>query len=565
MPPQLALLLSLGLSAALVWRELRLHPNVSKAAWIPCIWLLILGSRSVSQWLNLSTPNDADLLMEGSPTDRNVFIVLMASAIAVLWSRRLAWTTVLRQNPWLVLFFVYCALSILWSDFPGVALRRWVKSLGDPLMVLVLLSEANPATAVASVLRRCAFILVPLSIVFIKYFPHLGRTYETWSGLASYTGVTTNKNMLGYLLFVSGLYFICAIATKAAEKDLIPRMRRRVDTAIAVAFLLMLAYLFRMANSMTPLLALFVATGIVAGFWIQPVRRHFGVFASLTLILASVLQLFFGAAELVIASAGRDTTFTGRTELWPTVLAMVDNPMLGAGFRSFWLGDRLAAMWQLFPVFRPNQAHNGYIDVYLDLGLLGLFVVGGVIVSAYRVASHKLTTGADASGAQFDEVVFAKFGMSYLVAFLLYNVTEAIIHPLHPLFIIFLIVALRTPQQQRVARATATQRVESEALSHPMAGAPAAAYGWRPTRHPSDTGGRLSHSRERFPDNSGRSSDGTGPPETGKARAPLGWRGVGYVEKSSGSPLRKGRVLGRHLSGHGSSVLPPEPHRRGRG
>ena len=56
MPPQIALFLSLGFSSVLVWRELKQHPEVSKAVWIPCFWLLILGSRSVSQWLNLSPP-----------------------------------------------------------------------------------------------------------------------------------------------------------------------------------------------------------------------------------------------------------------------------------------------------------------------------------------------------------------------------------------------------------------------------------------------------------------------------------------------------------------------------
>ena len=215
MPPQIALFLSLGFSIVLVWRELKQHPEVSKAVWIPCLWLLILGSRSVSQWLNLSPPVDADVLMDGSPTDRMVFTLLMVSALVVLWSRRVAWTKVVTAHPWLILFFVYCALSVVWSDFPGVALKRWFKSLGDPLMVLVLLSETSPAAAVTSVLRRCAFILVPLSIVFIKYFPHLGRAHDLWSGAQFYTGVTTNKNMLGYLLLVFGLYFICALITKA--------------------------------------------------------------------------------------------------------------------------------------------------------------------------------------------------------------------------------------------------------------------------------------------------------------------------------------------------------------
>ena len=174
-----------------------------------------------------------------------------------------------------------------------------------------------------------------------------------------------------------------------------------------------------------------------------------------------MFQLLFGAADFVIESAGREaTTFTGRTEIWVTVLAMTTNPLLGAGFQSFWLGDRLYKMWALFPVFRPNQAHNGYIEVYLNLGLLGLFIVGGVIVSTYRAARHRLATATDVSGAQFDEVVFAKFGMSYLMAFLLYNVTEATFQPLNLLFVVLLLVSFRVAPRSTVAREVGITKIE---------------------------------------------------------------------------------------------------------
>jgi exopolysaccharide production protein ExoQ len=461
MPPQIALFLSLGFSSVLVWRELKQHPEVSKAVWIPCFWLLILGSRSVSQWLNLSPPVDVDVLMDGSPADRMVFTLLMVSALVVLRSRRVAWTKVVAAHPWLILFFVYCVLSVVWSDFPGVALKRWFKSLGDPLMVLVLLSETNPAAAITSVLKRCAFILVPLSIVFIKYFPELGRAHDQWSGAQFYTGVTTNKNTLGYLLLVCGLYFICVLMTRRSDTDVALKMRRRADTVIAATFLLMVVYLFQMADSVTPLLALFVASGVVAGLALQGVSRHFGLLASATLVLAAVFQLLFGAADFVIEIAGREaTTFTGRTDIWGPVLAMTTNPLLGAGFQSFWLGDRLYKMWALFPVFRPNQAHNGYIEIYINLGLVGLVIVSGVIVSTYRAARHRLATVTDASGAQFDEVVFAKFGMSYLMAFLLYNVTEATLQPLNVLFVVLLLVSFRVAPRSTVAREVRITKIE---------------------------------------------------------------------------------------------------------
>src|SRR4030095_12086305 len=242
MPPQLALALSLAFSAVLLWREWKQHPELSIAVWIPTLWLLILGSRSVSQWLNLSTPTTADALLDGSPLDRTVFAILMACALVVLLRRRAPWGRIIVSHPWLMVFIAYCGLSVLWSDFPSLAIKRWSKSLGDPLMVLILMTEVQPFAAFASVLRRCAFLLIPLSIVFIKYFPQLGRDVDPWSGVMFYTGVATNKNMLGYLLFALGLYFLCTVFTSETSSTG-SKSQRRTELAIATLFLLMIAYL----------------------------------------------------------------------------------------------------------------------------------------------------------------------------------------------------------------------------------------------------------------------------------------------------------------------------------
>jgi exopolysaccharide production protein ExoQ len=452
MPPQLALLLSLGFSAALLWREIRRHPEVSTAVWIPCIWLLILGSRSVSAWLNLSTPSSADALIEGSPLDRAIFMILMAGAFVVLWRRRLSWGSIFTNNPALAIFVTYCAISVIWSDFAGVAFKRWFKSLGDPLMVLVLLTETHPAAAVGSVIRRCAFVLVPLSIVFIKFFPDLGRLYDEWSGLAFYTGVTTNKNTLGSVLMVLGLFFFCTLVTKAVptnqseDRDHKAASDRRTDLVIAVVFVLMIGWLFRVADSKTPLVGLFFAAALVAGLALPMVRRYFGSFAVCAIIIGVLLQLLLDVTGLVIESAGRDSTLTGRTDMWPVLLALASNPLLGAGFQSFWLGDRLIQMWALFPNFRPNQAHNGYIEMYLNLGWVGVLLFICVLVSAFRTARQRLLdSGGMAGHMRTEDLVLAKFGIGFLFAFILYNVTEAAFVSLTVPYIAFLSLSVRCP------------------------------------------------------------------------------------------------------------------------
>src|SRR5438128_12660412 len=181
MPPALALLLTGLFIAYLFWRDSRQQPKTSSAVWIPCIWLMILGSRSVSQWLDPGTTGttfqSADDLLEGSPTDRLVFLGLIAAGLFVILRSGISWGELFRNNVWLCAFFFYCAASSLWSDFPPVTFKRWIKALGDPIMAVILLSDRQPAKAIETVIERCAYVLVPLSIVFIKYYPHLGRKY----------------------------------------------------------------------------------------------------------------------------------------------------------------------------------------------------------------------------------------------------------------------------------------------------------------------------------------------------------------------------------------------------
>jgi O-antigen ligase len=440
MPPTLALLLSLAFTLYLFWRDSRHEPRPSAAVWIPCIWLMILGSRAVSQWLDPgATFQSADDLLEGSPLDRLVYLGLIVAGWLVLWKRRISWREFFRNNVWLTVFLLYCGASVLWSDFPFVALKRWGKGLGDPLMVLVLLTDREPTQAVETVIRRCAYLLIPLSVVFIKYYPHLGRIHSEWTGAAFYSGVTTNKNMLGYLLLVFGLFFLCVVFGKGA---LHRQASSRTDIVIAIVFLLMIGWLFRIADSKTPLLGLLAGSLVILGLRLASVRRHFGTSVVAGLLLFAVLQSSFNLTESVVASAGRDTTLTGRTELWESLLSMRVNSWVGAGFESFWLGERLNRLAALY-YFRPTQAHNGYIEVYLNLGWIGLCLLGGVLVAAYRTIQKRLILSSDPARGEARSPVLATFGMAYLTAYLLHNVTEGAFKALNFLFVIFLVMAIQ--------------------------------------------------------------------------------------------------------------------------
>src|SRR5262245_44612520 len=125
MPPRLAALLCLIGICGLFYldRSKDERDRTSWALWLPIIWLTFAGSRMLSQWLALSSINFStpDAYLEGSPVDRLIFTGMVAVAGVILIRRRERTAAVFRQNIPLLLFFSYCLISVVWSDYPFVS------------------------------------------------------------------------------------------------------------------------------------------------------------------------------------------------------------------------------------------------------------------------------------------------------------------------------------------------------------------------------------------------------------------------------------------------------------
>lgn len=429
MPSSLATVLTVCFAFFMIAREKRRVGSSSPALWLPVAWLVTAGSRFLTQWLALGDPSATGNVADGSTLDAIFFLSLILTGIFVLAGRRVVVGELFRQNPWLSAFLLFGLISILWSDFPFIAFKRWVKALGHPVMALIILTDPRPLRALQIVLKRCGYILLPFSMLFVKYLPQFGRGFEAFTGEAFNNGVGLTKNDLGCVSMATGIFFLWSALQARAIVD---RGQRYKEMIVCGALLCMAIWLLDMSNSATSLSTFIVGstTLLLLGTGLID-KRRVGLYVISAILIALTLQALFDVYGSVLDALGRDATLTDRTEIWSDVIMLQDRPLTGVGFESFWLGSRLDTMWDKW-WWRPSQAHNGYIETYLNLGIIGIVLLLGSIVSAFRRIAARLS----------DDFEFARLRLAFLFVVVLFNYTEAGFKALHFMWTMFYIIAI---------------------------------------------------------------------------------------------------------------------------
>jgi len=146
----------------------------------------------------------------------------------------------------------------------------------------------------------------------------------------------------------------------------------------------MIIWLLNQCNSTTSITGLISAGGVML-LASRPSRKPALVHLLVLVVLGSaVTAVFFDSGGGMVQTLGKDPTLTGRKDAWKLLLSWPMNPWVGQGFESFWLGDRVWQIRQALGGFPINEAHNGYIEVFLNLGWAGICFVALLLVSGYK-------------------------------------------------------------------------------------------------------------------------------------------------------------------------------------
>lgn len=388
MPPPLALYGCYVFVALMLWRDARNNPYPSASLWLPTLWMMRCASRSIDYWIGGG---------EAGRWDPVLIAVMIVLGLIVLARRACQWGGVFAHNSATFFFYGFMMFSVTWAPDAGTTAVKLLRPLGDLIMVLVVLTEPEPRLAILTMFRRTAIVLIPLSIVLIRYFPHLGKMTSKHWGADAWVGVTTHKNPLGQLGMVSALAFLWSLNEARLAG------RKMLGQYMILLYLAMTLYLLsgggnESSRSSTSILCIALALSLY--FWfgrmqaqVQSVIRRIMMGVGALLLAAFFLQLTGSSLQELVAEVyGKDATLSDRTFLWADVIRIgMESPFLGSGYGAFWVPSLYEKLSPLVDN-GPMEAHNGYLETYAQLGLVGVSLLVLLIIQAIRSSYNLILT-----------------------------------------------------------------------------------------------------------------------------------------------------------------------------
>jgi O-antigen ligase len=340
-------------------------------------------------------------------------------------------------NPMVVLLLAYVLFSAFWSPYPDATFRRGFALVLTTVFAAYLVLRFPPRELLQ--LLGWALLLVGALSFFFALFTVWG-THRMGPHTGLWRGTFGHKNELGLW---SALMVVVGFLLQGQAQHL---MR-----VLWVCLIGMGVVLLGMAHSAT---SVAVASGTLVVWPLIKALRAGRLPKSVKIPV--VLMLGFGGLMVAavnlfavgLEALGRDATLTGRTTLWNLALeAGMREPWFGTGYRAFWTEKGAAAVYaNLGSWDAVGNGHNGYLDVWLELGFIGLAIFGAMLVVSVRRVWPRLVDTKDHVGA---------FYALFLVFFLVYSLPEKVIlEQSHLMWVMFLMVMMwLTPERRRFAAA----------------------------------------------------------------------------------------------------------------
>ncbi len=293
--------------------------------------------------------------------------IVSLSLITLRWKKV---TYVFSRDKFIWILLGVCAFSSFWSLDPDTTIRRVVGLTGTMLFGLYLASRYT----LKQQLKICAYmfgISAVMCLLFVLFVPQYGIVSSIHIG--AWRGIYAQKNVLGKRFVLGGAIFFFLAMTN--------RENRWVSwLGYTTSGLLIL-----LSQSATSVVNFIIITGSYL-MYSRILNLKYKVMIPVVTLVSTVGIAFYtwfvSQSDQILGSVGKDTTLTGRSELWPAVLEMIaKKPWLGYGYGAFWDDSVESSIVIQTVQWNAPNAHNGFLDLWLALGLVGVlvFVIGFVI------------------------------------------------------------------------------------------------------------------------------------------------------------------------------------------
>jgi len=344
--------------------------------------------------------------IEGDPLRRG--FLLVGYGLAFFLSIRYVKKAIkVVSNNYLYWIFVLLPLfSVFWSDIPALTFRRSVGLLLTSLYAFTLVLRYTDEEIMTILFSSLVVSLTASAFVIIlapQWGTHLYLDDVVWRGIFE------QKNTLGinsFLLILSGVWLFQFYPASRIVKWM-------YGGAIFIALILLFGSRSMTANILVLVLITF---WITSRLWFRLQRSHHVLFPML--LFGSILTplVILENYDQLLKILGRYVTFNSRIVLWQELLPLaLQRFWIGYGYSAFWLGweGPSAEIWKRLN-WLPAHAHNGYINLFLNLGALGL-VLGMALLGILVLKTFYLYNQRNP---------LKNLTAYFLISFFLLNITE---------------------------------------------------------------------------------------------------------------------------------------------
>jgi exopolysaccharide production protein ExoQ len=314
------------------------------------------------------------------------YVGVALSVLIVLQEKKLqpeiikAWL----NNIWLLIFLAFSVTSLFWSVERTATFYEIILLVCSTFIASYIALRFN-SEGVIDILTWFAAISTLMSLAIVFFVPEIGTMLRPGHA-GSWRGLFWHRNHTGSMMAFFNMVFLLRFLTDPILGD--KNLDRRKRFIFGIFYILTAIHVFgsQSATGKIIFFSLNLLSFVVLVWmkWRSKIKawHYYAAFAA----FAGLVYLVAANLEIVFQLLNRDPSMTGRTSMWPDLLynTYLARPLLGHGFATIWTQEsfRILIQHRWGWGYQPYFADNGYIDILLNLGAVGLaiFLYGAILV-----------------------------------------------------------------------------------------------------------------------------------------------------------------------------------------